>query len=148
MSEAIIKVSGRIAHVFAHRFVVQSPDGAVLADLTPHGAELVDLQIGATVELEGDMKPSELKVTRFRSEGRSVTIEHKKKPDHKHHKPADPTVALEAVRAAGFEPSGTPRRKPKHFEIDGRRDGKHYELHVELDGRIRKTKPAGEDAAA
>ena len=55
---------------------------------------------------------------------------------------------LEAVRAAGFEPSGTPRRKPKHFEIDGRRDGKPYELHVELDGRIRKTKPAGEDAAA
>jgi hypothetical protein len=148
MSAAIIKVSGRIAHVFAHRFVVQSPDGAVLADLTPHGAELVDLQIGAAVELEGEMKPSELRVTRFRSEGRSVTIEHKKKPDHKHHKPADPKVALEAVRAAGFDPSGTPRRKPKHFEIDGRRDGKDYELHVELDGRIRKTRPANEDAAA
>jgi hypothetical protein len=148
MSEEVTKVSGKITHVFAHRFVVHSPKGAVLADLTPYGAELVDLRIGAAVELEGEKRPSEVKVTRFRSDGRSVTIEHKKKPDYKHHQPADPTIALEAVRAAGFEPSGTPRRKPKHFEIDGRRDGKNYELHVELGGRIRKTKPAGEDAAA
>ncbi len=144
MSEEIIKLFGKVTHIFAHRFVVQGSRGAVLADLTPHGAELVDLRIGAEVELEGEKKPSELKVTRFASAGRSVTIAHKKKLDHPHHEPADPVIALEAVRAAGFKPEGTPHRKPKHFEIQACRDGKGYELHVELDGRIRKTKPAAE----
>lgn len=144
MSEELITLSGKITHVFAHRFVVQGSRGAVLADLTPHGADLVDLRIGAEVELQGEKKPSELKVTRFASEGRSVTIPHKKKPDHPHHEPADPAVAIQAVRVAGFEPKGAPHRKPKHFEIYARRDGKDYELHVELDGRIRKTKTAAE----
>lgn len=144
MSPEQIKLTGKIAHVFAHRFVVQSPKGAVLADLTPHGADLVDLRIGAEVELEGERKPSELKVTRLTSEGRSVTIEHKQKRDHAHHEPAEPAVAIEAARAAGFEPRGNPHRKPKHFEIRGRRGGKDYELHVELDGRIRRTKLASD----
>lgn len=138
------RLSGKITHVFAHRFVVQTPNGAVLADLTPHGADLVDLRIGAEVALEGDMKPSELKVTRFACDRRSVTIEHKKKPDHGHHEPADPAIAVEAARAAGFEPMGTPRRKPKHFEIQGRRNGQDYELHVELGGRIRKARLVGD----
>ena len=144
MSEEIITLSGKVTHVFAHRFVVQCSKGAMLADLTPHGSELVDLRIGAEVELEGERKPSELKVTRFASEGRSITIAHKQKPNHSHHEPADPAIAIEAARAAGFEPDGAPHRKPKHFEIQARRDGRKYELHVELDGRIRKTKPAKE----
>ena len=135
------KVCGKIEHVFSHRFVVRTAKGAVLADLTPHGAELIALRIGAEVELEGEMKPSELKVSRFVSDGKSVSIEHKKKPEHGHHEPVDPDKAIEAARAAGFEPTGKPRRKPKHFEIDGRRNGQDYELHIELDGRIRKAKP-------
>ena len=138
------RLSGKITHVFAHRFVVQTPNGAVLADLTPHGAGLVDLRVGAVVALEGDMKPSELKVTRFACDGKSVTIEHKKKSDHGHHEPADPAIAVEAARGAGFEPTGAPRRKPKHFEIAGRRNGQDYELHVELGGRIRKARLVGD----
>ena len=144
MPEDQIRLSGKIVHVFAHRFVVQTPKGAVLADLTPHGADLVKLRIGADVELEGEQKPSELKVTRFACDGASVTIPHKKKPDHGHHEPADPARAVEAARAAGFEPVGTPRRKPKHFEIEGRRNGETYELHVELGGRIRKSRLVGD----
>ena len=143
MSEDQIKLSGKIVHVFAHRFVVQTPKGAVLADLTPHGADLVGLRIGAEVDLEGEQKPSELKVKRFACDGTSVTIPHKKKPGHDHHEPADPATAIEAARSAGYEPMGTPRRKPKHFEIDGRRNGETYELHVELGGRIRKAKLVG-----
>ena len=143
MPEGQIKLSGKIMHVFAHRFVVQTAKGAVLADLTPHGADLVGLRVGADVELEGEQKPSELKVTRFTCDGASLTIQHKEKPDHGHHKPADPTAAIEAARSAGFEPMGAPRRKPKHFEIDGRRDGETYQLHVELGGRIRKAKLVG-----
>ncbi|MCS3446082.1 MULTISPECIES: hypothetical protein [Bradyrhizobium] len=149
MSEDKIKLSGKIVYVFAHRFVVQTSSGAVLADLTPHGADRVKLRIGADVVLEGEQKPSELKVTRFACDGETVTIQHKKKPDHGHHEPADVATAVEAARAAGFEPLGTPRRKPKHFELDGRRNGETYELHVELGGRIRKAKlvGAGHDTA-
>lgn len=84
------RLSGKIVHVFAHRFVVETAKGAVLADVTPHGAELVDLRIGAEVEMEGDMKPSELKVSRFSCDGKSVTIAYEKKPDHGHHQPAEP----------------------------------------------------------
>jgi hypothetical protein len=138
------ELSGKIMHVFAHRFVVQTPKGTVLADLTPHGADLVDLRIGADVELEGEMKPSELKVTRFTRDGASVEIEHKKKRDHDQHELTDPEVAIKAARAAGFEPTGTPRRKPKHFEIAGRRNDQDYELHVELGGRIRKVRLVGD----
>lgn len=134
------RLSGKITHIFAHRFVVQTPRGAVLADVTPSGVDIVKLRIGADVELEGEQKPSELKVTRFACDGASVEIEHKKKHDHDHHGPADPQVAIKAARAAGFEPIGRPRRKPKHFELQGRRNGQDYELHVELGGRIRKAR--------
>lgn len=137
------RLSGKITHIFAHRFVVQTRNGAVLADLTPHGSDLVDLKIGAEVELEGERKPSELKVERFTCGGASVEIAHKKKHDHDHHEPADPEVAIEAARAAGFELIGKPHRKPKHFEIQGRRNGQDYELHVELGGRIRKARLVG-----
>ena len=58
---------------------------------------------------------------------------------------ADPAVVLKAARNAGYEPVGAPRRKPKHFEVLGRRDGTFTELHIELDGHIRKTKPAAGD---
>jgi hypothetical protein len=140
VSEERFKLTGKITHVFAHRFVVETPKGAVLAHITPHGADIVKLRIGADVELEGERKPSELKVVRFICNGQSVEIEHKKKHQHDH-EAADPKVAIEAARAAGFEPIGEPRRKPKHFEVLGLRDRRHSELHIELDGRIRKTKP-------
>lgn len=135
-------LTGEITHIFAHRFVVQTAKGAVLADVTPHGVDLVKLRIGAHVKLEGEQKPSELKVTRFTCDGQSIVIAHRQKHDHDHHAPADPDIALRAARAAGFEPIGTPHRKPKHFEVVGLRNGQQSELHIELDGRIRKTKPA------
>ena len=47
---------------------------------------------------------------------------------------------MKAARDAGFEPLSQPRRKPKHFEVLGRRDYRLSELHVELNGRIRKLK--------
>ncbi|AMN44990.1 hypothetical protein [Rhodoplanes sp. Z2-YC6860] len=145
MSEDHRKLSGKITHVFAHRFVIETPKGAVLADVTPHGMEAVTLRVGADVQLEGEMKPSELKVFRFTSGGKSVAIEHKKKHHDDHHGPADPEVARRAARQAGFEPVGEPRRKPKHFEVLGRRQGIYSELHIELDGHIRKTKPVHDD---
>jgi hypothetical protein len=141
MSEQLDVVSGRITHTFAHRFVVDIKRGPVLADITPKGLEQISLRVGDEVALEGEMKPSELKVSRVTCRGKTILVEHKKKHDDKHHRHADPAIVLAAARAAGFEPLGEPRRKPKHFEVLGCRQGKHIELHIELDGHIRKTKP-------
>jgi hypothetical protein len=133
-------ISGRITHVFGHRFVVETSHGAVLADVTPKGLEQHALRVGDEVSLSGEMKPSELKVSHLISGKTTITIEHKKKP-HEHHAPGQPRDALKAARAAGFEPLGEPRRKPKHFEVLGRRNHELTELHIELDGHIRKTRP-------
>lgn len=132
-------ISGRITHVFGHRFVVQTGNEAVLADLTPHGTEQITLRVGDEVTLAGEMKPTELKVSRYTSDGKTVEIAHKKK--HEEHGDADPRQALQAARAAGFDTVGAPRRKPKHFEVLGRRNEELVELHIEHDGHIRKTKP-------
>jgi hypothetical protein len=136
--------SGTITHIFGHRFVVQTGKGAILADLTPKGIEQIALRVGDEVTLAGEMKPSELKVTRVTRGGKTVGIEHKKK-HHDEDRDADPGLAMRAAKAAGFEPVGQPRRKPKHFEVLGRRNGTFTELHIEFDGHIRKTKPAAGD---
>lgn len=135
-----ISINGKITHVFGHRFVVETSQGAVLADLTPKGAEQHAVRVGEIVSLSGEMKPSELKVSRLTAGKTMVTIDHGKKP-HDHHPHAEPGDAMKAAREAGFEPLGHPRRKPKHFEVLGRRDHKLTELHIELDGNIRKMKP-------
>ena len=143
-------VSGKITHVFGHRFVVKSAKGDVLADITPHGLERISLRVKDVVTLEGEMKPSELKVFRLTRGGKTIEIEHKKKHHddhhhHHHHGPADPAVVIASARAAGFKVLGTPRRKPKHFEVLGRKKGELAELHIELDGHIRKSKPVAAD---
>jgi len=136
-------ISGRITHVFAHRFVIETERGDVLADLSPRGAERIDLRVNDQVTCEGEMKPSELKVARLTRDGTTIRIEHKKKP---HKEPAiDPAIALASARAAGFDILGEPRRKPKHFEVLGQRDGGLNELHIASDGHIRKTKPVDRD---
>jgi hypothetical protein len=134
----LIAITGKVTHVFGHRFVVETSRGAVLADLTPKGIEQHALRVGEDVSLWGEMKPSELKVSRLTAGNVTITVEHKKPHDHPHAEPGD---ALRAARAAGFEPQGQPRRKPKHFEVLGRRDDRLTELHIELNGHIRKMKP-------
>ncbi len=135
-----ISITGKITHVFGHRFVIETSEGAVLADLTPKGAEHHAARVGEVVSLSGEMKPSELKVSRLTAGKTTITIDHEKKPHH-HHPHAEPKDAMKAARDAGFEPLGQPRRKPKHFEVLGRRDRRLTELHVELNGHIRKMKP-------
>lgn len=135
----ITNVQGKITHVFAHRFVIETKNGSVLADITPKSLELHALRVGETINVEGEQKPSELKVSRFTVGGKSFAIEHKKLHEHPH-ADAKPEIVLKSARDAGFETVGEPRRKPKHFEVLGRRDNKFTELHIELGGRIRKMK--------
>lgn len=75
---------------------------------------------------------------------KTITIDHKKPPHH-HQDAGQPEDALKSARAAGYEPIGEPRRKPKHFEVLGRRDNKLTELHIELGGHIRKVKDVEAD---
>jgi hypothetical protein len=55
-------LSGQVTDIFAHRFLVRTDKGKVLADLGPKGAGKAPLREGDQVDLIGDMKPSELKV--------------------------------------------------------------------------------------
>jgi transcription elongation GreA/GreB family factor len=48
----------------------------VLADLTPRGLEVVGLRIGDRVALEGEQKPSEIKVSKLERNGETFAIGH------------------------------------------------------------------------
>lgn len=151
MDQTTKTLAGTITDVFAHRFVLATPAGAVLADLGPKGAERVTLKVGDRVEVTGEPKPSELKVRSITlAGGQPVEISHEPKKD-KHDKPegdVDPAAARRAVEAEGFTVVGEPRRKPKHFEIDGRGPaGDTTEFHVAFDGTIRQRKAATSKAA-
>lgn len=143
-----IALAGVIEHVFAHRFTLICNDQAYLADLGPKGAEAFALTQGLAVRLEGEQRPSEIKVTRIAKKGATfVQVEHKKPhhgPKHPHpDAPADPRAALAAVKKAGWTSTGRPERKPKHFEVLAQRDaGDWTELHVDFAGVIYKQKPA------
>ncbi len=81
-------LSGIIKHVFAHRFTLEAEGQTHLADLGPKGAQAFPLLSGLAVSLEGERRPSEIKVTRIETAGREpVQIEHKKPnhaPGHQH----------------------------------------------------------------
>jgi hypothetical protein len=135
-----IAAAGEITHVFAHRFVFRTGSKAVLADLTPHGLEIIELRVGDKIAIEGEQKRSEIKV--FKVERNGETFEIGDGPHSKQkHGPANPALAINAATNAGYEVIGAPRRKPKHFEVLGKKEGLFAELHVELDGDIRKAKP-------
>lgn len=144
-----LALAGVIEHVFAHRFTLLCNDKQVyLADLGPKGAEAFPLKPGLAVRLEGEQRPSEIKVARIaRKGGAFVAVEHKKPhhgPKHPHADvPADPRIVVAAVKKAGWTVTGKPQRKPKHFEVLGRHDaGDWTELHVDFAGTIYKQKVA------
>jgi hypothetical protein len=136
-------LTGIVENIFAHRFTLRTAEGVVLADLTPRGEEKIKLAVGDEVTIEGERKPSEIKVGRIRRGDAAVTIEHlgKHGPREDSDHEGDPKTAVASAHAAGFEVIGEPRRKPRHFEILGRRDGDLAELHISPGGSIRQTKP-------
>ena len=138
-----VRLSGQIADVFAHRFVVDSNSKQFLADIGPKAAEQIDLQVGDKVDVEGDQKPSDIKVSRLSIEGRAVAVEWpgpKLGPKHKDKHPPfrlELSAAVKAAEDAGYEVVGDPKRGPKHFELLVRKDGLFSELHIHEDGAIR-----------
>lgn len=138
-------IAGRITHIFAHRFVVKTSTGEFLADLTPKGLDKIALHLNDEVKLVGEMKRSELKVRQLTRGDTTIEIEPKKKKDDDRHPYADPSMVLASTRAAGYQVVGALRRKPKHFEVLRQRKGSFHELHIALDGHIRKSKPVAKD---
>ena len=143
-----VALAGVIEHVFAHRFTVSSGGEVHLADLGPKGAQAFGLVPGLAIRLEGEQRPSEIKVARIaRKGGRFVEVQHAKPhhgPKHVHPDgPADPLAALAAVKQAGWNAIGEPQRRPRHFEVLARqRGGGWIELHVDFAGAIYKEKAA------
>ena len=116
MNHGQTTLQGEILYIFAHRFVVKTATGAILADLGPKGAEQIRLAAGDRVDLSGEMKPSELKVHSIaKGGGKRTAIDHPKKPHHHEHDDADPKPALKTVKANGFVVLGQPRRKTETF---------------------------------
>jgi hypothetical protein len=143
-----ITISGTVTAVFAHRFVINCEEGKHLANIGPDAIDIVDLQKGDRVTIEGECKPSEIKVTKITIGcNNPIDVERIKKHQHgdepEFH---DPRIAINAVERDGFVVMGEPRRKPKHFEILGQSmTGTLTEFHVEFDGEIHKKKSADRD---
>ncbi|MCJ2140360.1 hypothetical protein [Methylobacterium sp. E-066] len=132
--------AGTVWAVFGHRFALDGAGGRILADLGPKGAAGIALAVGDQVSLRGAKKPSEIKVARLTlADGSTRTIDWPETEKHDH-PPADPTLAVRAAEAAGYTVAGAPARKPKHFELRGAKDGAEHDIHIALDGQIRKTK--------
>ncbi|KNY21132.1 hypothetical protein [Methylobacterium sp. ARG-1] len=134
------EAAGTVWAVFGHRFALDGAAGRILADLGPKGSADITLTVGDRVSLRGTRKPSEIKVTRLTlADGSTRTIDWPQKEKHDH-PPADPALAIRAAEAAGYAVAGVPERKPKHFALRGAKDGAEHELHITLDGDIRKAK--------
>jgi hypothetical protein len=115
-----------------------------LADLGKHNQEKIKLKSGDEVELTGEQKPSELKIHKMILNGQAVALEPKDKDHHQSHalKSADPDIAINAAKREHITVIGKPHRKPQHFEVLGKNpQGELIELHIELDGKLRKSKP-------
>jgi hypothetical protein len=133
-----VNAAGEITHVFGHRFVLKMGSKSVLTDLTPRGLEVVGLRIGDRVALEGEQKPSEIKVSKLERNGETFAIGHG--PHGTREDEADPAIAIKPAEDAGYQVIGGPHRKPTHFEVLGKKGAEFEELHIELDGDVRKTK--------
>ena len=109
---------------------------------------IVDVQEGDKVTVEGERKPSEIKVTKItKGSDKLIEVEHIKRHQRdgaREHR--DSVKAVVAVEREGFEVVGAPRRKAKHFEILRRSPtGEFTGFHVEFDGEIHKKKSADSD---
>jgi hypothetical protein len=99
--------------------VLKTGSKSVLADLTPRGLKVVGLRIGDRVALEGEQKPSEIKVSKLERNGETFAIGHGPHDTREHE--ADPAIAIKTAEDAGYQGIAGPRRKPKHFEVLGKK---------------------------
>ncbi len=150
-------VSGRVEHVFAHRFTVKMADAVILADLTPHGLKYVPLKGGDDVVIEGEQKPSEIRVESISIGPRTYIlppppahrgphhhgpIHHRGPHEHHHEADVDLPSLKKALEAKGYETLGEPRLRHRHVEWLVKKNGEVGEAHIDFKGEIGNVKPA------
>lgn len=144
-----VRFEGQVADIFFHRFVLVSGQQRVLADVGPRSAETIGLQTGDRVVIEGEQKPSEIKVSVLTRDGTAHQIDWPGPKPGSHGKEtplrltSDEAVAI--AKRQGFEIMGSPLRGPKHFDVLGRRAGAFAELHIGENGEVRKVRPVTPD---
>jgi hypothetical protein len=136
---ASVKTSGTVTDVFGHRFVVQTSNGKVLADIGPKAT--IKLSPHERVEIEGEQKPTEIKVMRIAIGGGAARDTHHGDPKHKkHHGHADgsfgPSEAAAMAQAEGYELLEDVRPHKKHFEALAAKGDRTFAIHVHRDGRV------------
>ena len=127
------EVTGVITDVFFHRFVLETADGKVLADVGPRALESVTLKEGDVVRIEGERKPSEIKVSRIAiGRGAFVATQHGEK--HAREPLFTEEEAKAMARAEGYVVKGPLNPKKKHYETSATKRGRAVEIHIHRDG--------------
>jgi hypothetical protein len=154
-----ITVSGRVEHVFAHRFTVETSNAVILADLTPHGARHVPLKSGDEVVIVGEQKPSEIRVETIAIGQHTYVmppeVEHMRHgpPHHRgpprqrrlHEDMINTSAMKKLLEDEGYFIVGEARLRHRHAEWLVRKDGRMFEAHIDFDGDLRKVKPVDGD---
>jgi hypothetical protein len=130
--DAHVQTSGTVTDIFGHRFVLETKEGKVLADIGPKTADKVSLKTGMKVDIEGERKPSEIKVARISiGEAEPISTQH----DDKHFDTewtADRAKAL--AEAEGYSIIGEMKAKKKHFEAKANKGSHKLDIHIHRDG--------------
>jgi len=139
-------LSGSVAEVFGTHVVLQGPAGRALVDLGPRPGE-AELRVGEAVTVTGRAGPGPFRAESLRrGDGPEVAIRRPPPPGGpggpggpREEARITPDQAVAAVRAAGYAPTGTPTRGPRHFDVPATNPrGEAVRLHVDLDGRLYK----------
>lgn len=124
-----VQLTGMVTDVFARHILLLTSAGKFLAELSPASAGDMSFREGDCVRLSGEIHASDVKVTwiaRIETDGN----------------PIEAASALSRLEANGFTVLTEGRREQTHIEflVSEDRGGGLFELHTELDGRLRKLK--------
>ena len=128
--EGHFRSSGTVVDVFVHRFTLDTGDGKILADLGPRASDAMTLRPGSKVIIEGDRKPSEVKVTRIAIDGAEPIDVPGMDSDVEWNSERAKAIA----QAEGYAIIGGLSAKKKHFEAKAKKGPKTVDIHIHRDG--------------
>ena len=131
------RISGKVTDVFGHRFVLATASGKVLADIGPEATGLVTVNVDDAVEIEGEEKPTEIKVRSISIDGGKSVATHPSPKhsdkDHDHRPLFSAEHARHVAEKMGFRIVGALRPHKKHYEATAEHGGSSHEIHVHRD---------------
>ena len=138
-------ISGTVSDTFGSRFVLETEAGKVLVDIGPKGSEKVTVKRGEKIQIEGDRVDNQLRARRVTmADGSAFVVDKRgrswrewllgKAPESAAQ--FGPALASKIATDKGYQVSGEPVAKKKHYEVLAAKDGKTYDLKVYRDGKI------------